>query len=134
MPRMRVLSSAEQDSFERPPVFDSQQRKLFFDLTIALEHIASNLRTPTNRIGFVLSCGYFRVTKQFFSPHAFHLRDIESVAQRLGVPMDAFQPKEYAERTRLRHEHLIIEALAVKRFDADTEALMKAEIRNMIRA
>ena len=134
MPRMRVLSSVEQASFEKPPVFDSQQRKRYFDLTVTLERIATDLRTPTNRIGFVLSCGYFRATKQFFSPHAFHTRDIESVAQRLGVSMDAFQPGDYAERTRLRHEHLIVQTLGVSRFDADAAALMKAEIRNMIRA
>ena len=31
MPRMRILSAAEQDRFDRPPTFDSTERKRFFD-------------------------------------------------------------------------------------------------------
>jgi hypothetical protein len=36
MPRMTILSAAEQEAFESPPVFNSVQRKHYFDLPLAL--------------------------------------------------------------------------------------------------
>ena len=36
MPRMKILNTIEQETFERPPVFNSVQRKRYFDLPQAL--------------------------------------------------------------------------------------------------
>ena len=131
---MRVLNSSEQALFEKPPTFNSQQRKEFFDLPADLERLAQDVRTTVNRAGFVLSCGYFRAARRFFSPRDFHDGDIEYVIQQLDAPSDAFQPTVYAERTRQHHEQLIAETLGVARFDAEAEALMAVEIEDMIRA
>ena len=58
MPRMQILSSSEQDAFEQPPLFDHRERKRFFDLPKALMGTASELRSPTGQLGFLLMCGY----------------------------------------------------------------------------
>ena len=113
MPRMRVLNSTEQASYDNPPVFDSRERHKYFELTVGLERTASHLKTPTNRVGFILSFGYFRATKRFFSPRDFRSQDIEHVARQIDVDVCSFQPQAYANRTRQRHEALIAEALAV---------------------
>ena len=134
MPRMRVLNSTEQASYDNPPVFDSRERHKYFDLTVGLERTASHLKTPTNRVGFILSFGYFRATKRFFSPRDFRSQDIEHVARQIDVDVCSFQPQAYANRTRQRHEALIAEALAVVRYDADAELLIKGEIGDMVRA
>ena len=53
MPRMRILSLTEQETFETPPNFNSIQRKQFFDFPKALLETAIVLRKPVNRIGFL---------------------------------------------------------------------------------
>jgi len=134
VPRMRVLSTAEQESYEQPPQFDSRQRKHYFNLPVMLAGIAKDLRTPASQIGFVLNCGYFRAAKRFFSPNDFHARDVEYVARRLDVTPDAFNGQQYAARTRQRHEGLIVDALGLRRFDAAAEELVKQEIAQLVRA
>ena len=66
MPRMRILSSSEQEAFDKPPQFDHRKRKQFLDLPKVLEDRAATLRTPSNQIGFLVMCGYFRATKRFY--------------------------------------------------------------------
>ena len=75
MPRMQILSLAEQMQFETPPVFNSIERKQFFDFPKALIEIATDLRNQASKISFLLMCGYFKSTKRFFLPQDFHVRE-----------------------------------------------------------
>ena len=79
MPRMRILNAAEQARFEHPPAFNSAERKRYFDFSQSVMHAVQDLRSPVNRIGFLLAYGYFRATRRFFSPEQYHERDIGSV-------------------------------------------------------
>lgn len=134
MPRMRILSTAEQEQFETPPEFDSIQRKKFFDFPKALQEFSADLRKPSNRIGFLLSCGYFKATNRFFSPKDFHIRDIEYVARQVNLSEKYFSPQTYTKTTRLRHEHFILEFYGCKRFDKIAETVVIQEIAGMARA
>ena len=89
MPRMDILNAVEREAFDSPPVFNSFQRKQYFDFPSKLRRFAADLRSPAYRVGFLLSAGYFKAVKRFFSPGAFHRRDIEYVTRQLelGVPM-----------------------------------------------
>lgn len=108
MPRMRILSLTEQETFETPPNFNSTQRKQFFDFPKALLETAIVLRNPVNRIGFLLSCGYFKAAKRFFAPQDFHIRDIEYVSHCFERSERAFSSDEYTESTRRRHQQVIL--------------------------
>jgi len=77
MPRMDILSRTEQETLDTPPIFDSAERKQFFDLPSSLLERALRLQKPSSRIGFLLACGYFRAAKRFFKPQDYHQRDIE---------------------------------------------------------
>lgn len=79
MPRMRILSTAEQEQFETAPSFDSQQQKMFFNFSKSLMEAAQTFRKPAHKIGFLLSCGYFNAAKRFFSPMDYQQRDIDYV-------------------------------------------------------
>ena len=72
MPRMNILSRAEQDAFDTPPVFNSAERKQFFAVSPALLETALRLQKPANRISFLLSCGYFKAAKRFFRSQDYH--------------------------------------------------------------
>ncbi len=85
MPRMKILSTIEQETFDTPPLFNSAQRKQYFDASLQIQQIANGLRTPINRLYFLLSRDYFKATKRFFPARTFHSRDIEYVASRDGL-------------------------------------------------
>jgi hypothetical protein len=70
---MKILNTVEQEAFESPPVFNSVQRKQYFDFPRPIQQAAASLRTPTNQLCFLLSCGYFKATKRFFPVRTFRL-------------------------------------------------------------
>jgi hypothetical protein len=80
MPRMKILDSSEQASFDKPPLFGSEERKRFFEFSATVLEIAERFRTPCHRIGFLLAYGYFRATKKFYSPLDYPPADIAYVA------------------------------------------------------
>ena len=107
MPRMNILNAVEREAFDSPPVFNSFQRKQYFDFPSKLRRFAAGLRSPAYRVGFLLSAGYFKAVKRFFSPGAFHRRDIEYVTRQLelGVPM--VDLASYHPRARQRYQFTI---------------------------
>ena len=90
MPRMNILNQTEQAMFDMPPVFNSAERKQFFNFSSSLLETALSLRKPANRIRFLLACGYFRAAKRFFRPQDYHQRDIEYVAWRIDLSPEQF--------------------------------------------
>ncbi len=92
MARMRILTTSEQDAFDKPPLFDHRDRKKFITLPKGLMDIAQGLRTPESQIGFLLMCGYFKATKRFYQPQDFRDRDIAAATHKLNLPDSAFDP------------------------------------------
>lgn len=51
MPRMNILNTVEREAFDLPPVFNSVQRKQYFDFPSQLRCAADSLRSQlTNSI------------------------------------------------------------------------------------
>jgi hypothetical protein len=84
MARMKIFNALEQEAFESPPVFNSAERKRFFSLPLMLNESATNLRTPTNRVCFLIAAGYFKARRKFFNRQC-HATDIGFVAGQIGV-------------------------------------------------
>jgi Domain of unknown function (DUF4158) len=78
------------------------QRKQFFDFSKKLLDIARSLRNPTNQIGFLLLCGYFKATKRFYLPQVFHERDIAVIANILNCSASEFITHDYKKVSRVR--------------------------------
>ena len=93
MPRMRILSAADQARFEHPPVFDSAERKRYFNFPRFVMDAAQDLRGPANWIGFLLAYGYFRASRRFFLPDTYLERDIAWVSRAIDLPLDTFTPR-----------------------------------------
>ena len=134
MARMKILSTAEQESFNNPPEFNSFQRKQFFDVASGLLDIAHRLRKPTHQIGFLLACGYFRATKRFFMPVDYCPRDVEYVASKLGFECRNFSPKEYSRDRIHHHRQLILDFYGFRRFNKNTQIFIKQEVSDMARS
>ncbi len=131
MPRMNILSTSEKDEFDTPPIFNSAQRKQFFEISSDLMQEIKKLRTPANKIAFVLAYGYFRAGKRFFSPKRYHRSDIEYVSRKLGFALDIFDPAAYPQRTAHYHQTLILTLCGFKVWGRDTENFIYQEIRSM---
>lgn len=76
MARMKVFNFLEEEAFDSPPVFNSAERKRFFSLSPMLSDSIANLRTPTNKVCFLVTAGYFKARRKFFN-RAFRPADIE---------------------------------------------------------
>jgi Domain of unknown function (DUF4158) len=97
------------EQFESPPVFNSAQRKQYFDFSSELLTLAQDLQTPTNQVCFLVSCGYFKAAKRFFPNRRSSRRDLDYVAQQLGFQPESIDVNSYSATTRLRHERLILD-------------------------
>ena len=131
MTRMKILSAAEQAVFDAPPLFNHHERKQFLEFPTVLLAMAANFRQPVNQVCFLISCGYFRATQQFFPPADYHPRDVAYVSNQLAV--DGILTEGYTDRTRQRHQKLILEFYGFHPFDSRSEALLKVEISAMAR-
>jgi TnpA family transposase len=131
MPRMRILTVNEQEAFNKPPPFDHRDRKKFFDFPKSLLAVAATMRNPDHQISFLVSCGYFRVTRRFYAPADFVDRDIAYVASQLdhSVPSNV----RYPDRTRQRHQQVILDFHGFTPFDLSASTTLATEIATMAR-
>jgi hypothetical protein len=103
VPRLKILSGAEQMLFDRPPRVSAAERRRIFELPVAVWSAADEIEPLSSRVGFLVSAGYFRLTRRFFPPSDFHERDISYVAARLKIDGSRFERAPYSVRTARRH-------------------------------
>lgn len=132
MARMKILNNLEREAFESPPRFNSAERKRFFALSKTFVEILEGLRTPTNRVCFVIVAGYFRAQRRFFGKQ-FRQADVAFVARQLGIDPGQVDLKAYDKQTLARHQSLILSHFGVSSFDGKSRAFLAKEIAAMVR-
>jgi TnpA family transposase len=134
MPRMQILTAAEHQAFETPPVFSPTEREMFFHISESLQELLAPLRSPTNGVCLVLTVGYFRATKRFFAV-PFPQADVAYVAHQLGYTPDQIDLAAYdAKATASRHRRLTLDYLGFRPFNGQARQEIAQEIHRMIRA
>lgn len=134
MPRMKVLNNIERDTFETPPMFNSVERKRCFDFPTALEELVVGLRSSTNQLGFMLTCGYFRASRRFYPPRSFHPRDLAYLAERAGLEVDTATLASYDKQTLARHQSLVLEYYGFRPFKTAGRAALGADVARLVNA
>jgi TnpA family transposase len=134
MPRMNILNKSEQAMFEDPPIFNSTERKRFFSFPNSIYKKAATLRKSSTKIGFLLSCGYFKATKKFFKSESFHQNDISYIARSFNFDPKEFIPRQYVQSTRQWHQDFILEFYGYRRFDDHALRIIDHEISSIMRA
>lgn len=132
MPRMKVFNTLEQDAYELPPVFNSIERKKYFTTPVAFKELMEDLYTPTNRVCFMITAGYFKSRHRFFA-RKFNQNDIAFVCKQLGVCIDEIQLNTYSRVTYLRHQRLILDYFGFTTFDASAKKFTEIEISIMVK-
>jgi TnpA family transposase len=132
MPKMKILNSTEQNIFNSPPVFNSVERKRFFSLPLTLNESMEKLKTPTNKVCFLATAGYFKARHRFFA-RQFNQADIEYIAKQIGVDPNDVKPNGYDKATYRRHQSLILNYFGFSSFDELAMIFTKTEISLMVR-
>jgi TnpA family transposase len=127
MPVMQILSPLEEEAFESPPRFTSAERKKFFALPASLQDSFDDLRTPTNKVCFLVAFGYFKARRKFFGKQ-FRPPDVEFVAARLGLEAAGVEVNSYDKQTALRHQQLILDFFGYGRFDEAGQEIAAREV------
>ena len=71
MARRDYLPTEDRIRFDAPPQLNNTQRLIFTDLPTWAQTYLTAVHTPTNKVGFLLQLGYFRIVTQFSSPTVF---------------------------------------------------------------
>lgn len=108
MTKLAILSQAERLSFDSPPRFEANERSMYFSLTNSLAKIIDGLRTPTNKVGFLLQLGYFKASGKFFTSDRYHQRDIEFVSTILSVSLSKVNLAKYQKKIPSDHRKRIL--------------------------
>ena len=66
MARKEFLSPEARHRFDNPPVLTSEQRSIFLQAPTWATEYVRQLQTPSNKVGFLLQVGYFRIVSRFF--------------------------------------------------------------------
>ena len=132
MARMNIFNTLEQETFESPPVFNSVDRLKFFFAPLLFGDSMESMRTPTNKVCFIVMAGYFKARRKFFA-RQFHQSDIEFVAQQIGLDPGEVKLKAFSYETCARHQRLILRHFGCSAFDASAKAFAVAEIAHMVR-
>ena len=95
---------------------------------------AVKLRTPTNRLCFLLNCGYFKASKRFFPTGLSHRPDIEYVARHASINLTMVDMDSYDKQSLLRHQQTILQLHGFGPFDKHAQTAILHEIEAMARS
>ena len=134
MTRLRIVSESERVELDTPPLLNSHDRKLCFNVPKALEAVLGKLRSEEARIRFLLRLGYFKVTGRFYAGR-FHQDDLDYVVSKLGILPGMIDLDNAEDRaTSARQEKLILEYLGFCEWGPTTAAEFIDEVRTMVRS
>ena len=131
MARMKIFNKLEEEAFESPPVFSSIERKQFF-LPLILKDSMMSLRTPTNKVCFLVAAGYFKARRKFFGGQ-FRQTDIEYVARKIDVNPIEVRVEAYDRATSVRHQRVILNYFGCVPFDEAEKSFIAGEIAALVR-
>ena len=116
MSRIQILSDQEREAFDSPLVFNSAERRQFFELPPKVESMVDSMRTPINAVCLVVILGSFKATKRFFGLQVRD-EDVQYVAEKLGYFPEILDKDDYDKTTVGRHRKLILDYQGYNSFD-----------------
>jgi TnpA family transposase len=129
MTLISVLSKAEAKEFDEPPIFNSIDRKRFYNLNATLQNTIDKLRTPTNKVCFLTSYAYFKAQKRFYDGK-FQEQDINYACRLLNIETALVSLKSYSRKIRLDHQLLIMNILGYSPFNDNLNNIVYQHVKS----
>ncbi len=120
-----ILNKSQIKEFDKPPIFKSEERKIFFDIPKSLENYLFEMRNDINKLVFILMFGYFKYSKKFFIPNTFNGKDINYVLNRYNLEIISLNLKEFSRSNFLRYKNIILNHFNISEFEINKELLLK---------
>ncbi len=114
---LSVLAEHEQNEFEYPPLLSAEARTISFSFPREVEKQINQLRTSTNKVGFLLQYAYFKACKRFFVADRFRKEDIAHAAKLLGISLGDIDLTTYKKKIPADHQSSILKLFDYKPFD-----------------
>lgn len=133
MAKIRILSKQERKAFQSPPVFQTDERPRFFEMSDQFK-IYFEGRTNVNKVGFILQLVYFRRTGRFFSPSQFYKPDIIFACELLDIDAKSIEIEKYKEHRVVDDQENILKMLGFRAFDdhENGQLLLSEEITRLV--
>ncbi|WP_069660518.1 DUF4158 domain-containing protein [Arcticibacter eurypsychrophilus] len=126
MPRKDYLSAEARHRFDNPPVLSGEQRQIFLQAPTWATEYVKGLLTPSNKVGFILQVGYFRIVSRFFVSSRFHQADVDFIADKISVDANGVNMADYQGNTFRRHQEDILGFFGFAPFSkSSSEALLQ---------
>lgn len=117
--------------FDSPPAFNGAQRKQMFRIQNWVLNMLQTLPSPTNKVGFVIQLGYFRAVNKFYSNKKYHRKDVEYIARRLNLDLNAIDILKYKYTTSDRHQEIILSETGFQKFNPKMKSLLTTEAEQL---
>ncbi len=102
-----ILSKEKIRAFNAVPKFSHEERDVMFMITKKVRRILNKMRTPENKVGFILQRGYFQVKGRFFNVDKFRALDKKHVERLLGLKKTT-NLERYSSTTAANHKAIIL--------------------------
>ncbi len=131
MPRKEYLNSEARQKFDYPPVLTLEQKQIFLKTPEWANEYVRTLQTPSNKVGFLLQVGYFRIVNRFFVSSRYHQSDVDFVSEKIFVDSNAVQMSQYEGRTPLRHQEDILGYFGFAPFEKSLQLVLIEEAHRL---
>ena len=129
---LRVLKPNEQKRYEYPPIFDDATRKFYLSFTDDIEAPIKQLRTPTNKVFYLLLYGYFKASNRFYTPDKFYEKDIHYTCHQLKIYRNEVDFTDYGRETYRRIKQQILDKTAHLGFDEKAYEMVSKEAYDVL--
>lgn len=133
MSKIEILSKAEQDLFNSPPVFTFEERAKYFKLTPELISKLKEISGTINKVAFILLCGYTQTGVRFYLPLQFHENDIKFICDQYGFDFRKINLKKYKKSTFNYHKQIIRRYIIIHHFNEIEKRLFLESISDRVR-
>lgn len=106
---LEVLPDYEVKRFNCPPLLSTDDHKHYFRLDEIMAGFIKNAKEDINKVGLLVSYGYFKASGKFYLPTTFRWDDIKAAAKILGIRAPKDFSTKYHDRTRQKHRRMILE-------------------------
>jgi Domain of unknown function (DUF4158) len=119
MANKEFISQQARKRFEEPPQLSEAERSSLLIIPPWAKLTIDQILSPTNKTGFVLQLGYFRLTGRFFHPKTYPQKDINFIIQKFSGDPNEVDIDEYKLTSCYRHREIILLGFGFKAYSGD---------------
>jgi TnpA family transposase len=119
MANKEFISQQARKRFEEPPQLSETERSSLLMIPPWAKLAIGQVPSPTNKAGFILQLGYFRLMGRFFHPKTYPSKDIDFIVQKFSGDPNEVDIDEYKTSTYHRHREIILQGFGFKAYTSD---------------